>query len=55
MQRSLGSPSADAIPQASVSLWVPRADGVGLARAVRAGREECGPGRARAGSRPSGS
>lgn len=35
--------------RASVSLWGQRADGVGLARAARAGREECGPGRARAG------
>lgn len=50
----LGRPSADAVREASVSLWVQRADGVGLARAARAGREECGPGRAPAGSGPAG-
>lgn len=49
MQRSLGSPSADAIPQASVSLWVPRADGGWPgARCGRGGRMRPPGGRGRA-------
>lgn len=37
---TLGRPQDGRNPSEPIFLWVPRADGVGLARAARAGREE---------------